>query len=64
MKYAFGIVILIVTLFIGFLLGYSIPPFIHAGVFSDREEKGVEILIDENLEKFYEDLYKDDEDEE
>lgn len=64
MKYAFGIVILIVTLFIGFLLGYSIPPFIHAGVFSDREEKGVEILIDENLEKFYEDLYNDDEDEE
>lgn len=64
MKYAFGIVILIVALFIGFLLGYSIPPFIHAGVFSDRAEKGVEILIDEDLEKFYEDLYKDDEDEE
>ncbi len=63
MKYALGIVILIVTLFIGFLLGYSIPPFIHAGVFSDRQEKGVEVLIDEDLEKFYEDLYKDKEDE-
>jgi hypothetical protein len=65
MKYTFGIVILIVTLFVGFLLGYSIPPFIHAGVFSaDREEKGVEIKIDKNLEKFYEDLYKDNEEEE
>jgi hypothetical protein len=64
MKHAFGIVIIIVILFVGFLLGYSIPPFIHAGVFSDREEKGVEVVVDENLEKFYEDLYKDKEDEE
>jgi len=64
MKNVFGIIILIVTLFVGFLLGYSIPPFIHAGVFSDREEKGVEVVVDENLEKFYEDLYKDNEEEE
>ena len=63
MNKVFGIIILIVTLFVGFLLGYSIPPFIHAGVFSDREEKGVEIVIDENMEKFYEDLYKEDDDE-
>ena len=64
MKHMFGIIIVIVTLFVGFLLGYSIPPFIHAGVFSDREEKGVEVVVDENLEKFYEDLYKDTADEE
>ena len=64
MKHMFGIIIVIVTLFVGFLLGYSIPPFIHAGVFSDREEKGVEVVVDENLEKFYEDLYKDNEGEE
>jgi hypothetical protein len=64
MNKPFGIIILIVTLFVGFLLGYSIPPFIHAGVFSDREEKGVEVVIDEDMEKFYEDLYKDNEDDE
>ncbi len=58
MNKIFGIIILIVTLFVGFLLGYSIPPFIHAGVFSDREEKGVEVLVDEDMEKYYEDLYK------
>ena len=63
MNKAFGIIILVVTLFVGFLLGYSIPPFIHAGVFSDREEKGVEVVIDEDLEKFYEDLYKENDDE-
>jgi hypothetical protein len=49
---------------VGFLLGYSIPPFIHAGVFSDREEKGVAIEIDEELEKYYENLYPEDEEEE
>jgi hypothetical protein len=65
MKHAFGIVIITVTLFIGFLLGYSIPPFIHAGVFSsERAEKGVEVKVDEDMEKFYEDLYKDSADEE
>jgi len=65
MKNMFGIIILIVTLFVGFLLGYSIPPFIHAGVFSsDRAEKGVEVKVDEEMEKFYEDLYKDSEEEE
>jgi hypothetical protein len=65
MKHAFAIVIIVVTLFIGFLLGYSIPPFIHAGVFSsERAEKGVEVKVDEDMEKFYEDLYKDSADEE
>ncbi len=63
MNKVFGIIILIVVLFVGFLLGYSIPPFIHAGVFSDREEKGVEVVIDEEAEKYYEDLFKEDEDE-
>ncbi len=64
MKHMFGIIVIIVIIFVGFLLGYSIPPFIHAGVFSDRAEKGVEVVVDENLEKFYEDLYKDSENEE
>ena len=63
MNKTFGIIILIVALFIGFLLGYSIPPFIHAGVFSDREEKGVEVLIDEETEKYYDNLFKEEEDE-
>lgn len=60
MNNIFGIIILIVTLFVGFLLGYSIPPFIHAGVFSDREEKGVEVVIDEETEKYYNNLFKED----
>ena len=54
------IVIAVVTLFTGFLLGFSVPPFIHAGVFSERKEKGVESKIDKNMEQYYKDLYKSD----
>lgn len=56
----FGIIVLIVTVFVGYLLGYSIPPFIQAGVFSEREEKGVEVMIDEDMKKYYEGLQDDD----
>lgn len=52
-------VIAVVTLFTGFLIGFSVPPFIHAGVFSEeRKEKGVESKIDKNMEQYYKDLYK------
>ncbi len=63
MPKTFGVVLFIVTLFIGYLLGYSIPPFIQAGVFSDREVKGVETEIDQDMEKYYEQLYKEGADE-
>ena len=55
------IIILVVAVFIGFLLGYSIPPFIHSGVFTGREVKGVDTTIDTETEDFYKDLYKEDE---
>ena len=60
-KLTFGIVILVVSVFMGFMLGYSIPPFIHAGVFSDRVEKGVEVEVDQDMEEYYKNLTKDDE---
>ena len=54
-------VIVIVAVFTAFLIGYSIPPYVQAGVFSGRKEKGVESLIDKDLEQHYKDLYKSDE---
>ena len=60
-KLTFAIVILAVGVFLGFLLGYSIPPFIHAGVFSDRAEKGVEVEVDKDMEDYYKNLTKEDE---
>jgi hypothetical protein len=56
----FTIVALIVTVFTGFLIGYSVPPFIKAGVFSERQEKGVASKIDRNLEQHYKKLYETD----
>ena len=60
----FAIVVIVVTLFTGFMLGYSIPPFIHAGVFSDREEKGVEVQMNEQTEDYYKNLFKEENDDE
>jgi hypothetical protein len=57
-----GIVIVVVILFVGFLLGYSIPPFVQAGVFSSgRTEKGVKVKIDKKMEDYYKNLYKEEE---
>lgn len=53
------IVIILVAVFTSFLIGYSIPPYIQAGVFSGRKEKGVESQIDKNMEQYYKDLLKD-----
>ncbi len=64
MNKSFWIVVLVVSLFVGYMLGYSIPPFLQSGAFSDRAEKGVAIEIDEDMEKYYEDLFKDQEEEE
>jgi hypothetical protein len=55
----FTLVVVTVILFVGFMLGYSIPPFIHAGVFSDREEKGVAVEIDQETEDYYKNLYQE-----
>lgn len=51
-------VVLIVIVFVGFLIGYTVPPFVQAGVFSERKEKGVESKIDKDMEQYYKDLYK------
>jgi len=51
-------VILVVVIFTGFLIGFSIPPYIQAGVFSGRKEKGVESQIDKKMQQYYKDLLK------
>lgn len=52
---------LAVAVFVGFQLGYSLPPFLQAGVFSERKEKGVESKIDEAMKRHFEELYRSDE---
>ncbi len=52
---------LMVTIFVGFQLGYSLAPFVQAGVFSERKEKGVESKIDDAMKRHFEQLYRTDE---
>lgn len=54
-------VCLMVTIFVGYQLGYSLAPFLQAGVFSERKEKGVESRIDDAVKRHYEELYRTDE---
>jgi hypothetical protein len=54
-------VCLMVTIFVGFQLGYGLAPFLQAGVFSERKEKGVESKIDDAVKRHYEELYRTDE---
>ncbi len=61
MNKTFIIVVIVVAVFTGFLIGFSLPPFMQAGVFSERKEKGVESKIDKKMEQYYKDLYKSDE---
>jgi len=63
MPKTFGLILFIVIMFVGYLLGYSIPPFIQSGVFSDREVKGVATEIDEDMEEYYKQLYQEEKDE-
>ncbi len=50
-----------VAIFVGFEIGYALPPFLQAGVFSARKEKGVESKIDDAMKKHFEELYRSDE---
>ncbi len=60
MDRTFFAVCVVVTAFVGFAAGYSLSPFLEAGVFSDRKEKGVESRIDDALKRHYEQLYQHD----
>lgn len=58
MDRTFFAILLIVTTFVGFQAGYSLSPFLDAGVFGARKERGVESKIDDALKRHYEQLYE------
>lgn len=60
MERTFFAILVLVTIFVGFEIGYSLPPFLQAGVFSARMERGVESKIDETLKHHFEELYRSD----
>ncbi|MEN8198326.1 MAG: hypothetical protein ABFS30_17790 [Pseudomonadota bacterium] len=50
--------ILITGIFIGFLMGYSVPPMVEVGMIGggDDAEVGVKSEIDEDMEEYYRSL--------
>jgi len=50
--------ILITGIFIGFMMGYSVPPMVEVGMIGGGEgaEMGVKSEIDENMEEYYRSL--------
>ena len=62
MKTGLWIIIVIVVGFLGFLVGFSTPPFIHSGVLTTEGvtvEPGTE--MDQEMEQYYKDLLKEEE---
>lgn len=50
--------ILITGIFIGFMMGYSLPPMVEVGMIGggDGEPTGIKSEIDENMEEYYRSL--------
>lgn len=62
MKTHLWIVIIIVSGFLGFMMGYSVPPFMEVGFGQGGQEAAQQKDIsEEDLMRQYEDLYKDEE---
>jgi hypothetical protein len=63
MKSGLWVVILVVAIFMGFLMGYSLPPMIEVGMIGGGQDEaiGLKTDVDEDMEQYYKQLSQDDE---
>ncbi len=63
MKNDLWVVIVITVTFVGFLIGYSLPPLVETGLLTGDTDKQAEITreLGKDMEQYYKDLLKDDE---
>jgi len=63
MKSGLWVVILVVAIFMGFLMGYSLPPMIEVGMIGAEQDEAIGIKTDVNddMEEYYKQLSQDDE---
>lgn len=61
MKNELWIVILVVAIFMGYLMGYSLLPMIEVGMIGGEPEQaiGVKSGVDKEMEQYYKDLEKE-----
>ena len=60
MKNELWVVILVVAVFMGFMMGYSLPPMFEAGMIGAKSEQGVGVKPDVNkdMQEYYRQLQK------
>jgi hypothetical protein len=58
----FWTMILITGVFIGFLMGYSVPPMVEVGMIGggDSAKVGLQSEIDQDMEEYYRSLLQED----
>ena len=58
----FWTMILITGVFIGFLMGYSVPPMVEVGMIGggDSAEVGLQSEMDQDMEEYYRSLLQED----
>ena len=60
MKDGLWVVILVVAVFMGFMMGYSLPPMFEVGMIGSKPEQsmGVKSGVDEDMQEYYRQLQK------
>ena len=63
MKNSLWVVILIVLSFMGFMMGYSLPPMYEVGLIggSGKQDVGLKSEISDEMEEYYKQLLKENE---
>ncbi len=60
MKNSLWVVIVIVAAFLGFLMGYTLPPLIEVGMIGGKGEiAGAQTELSEDMQDYYDDLLKE-----
>ena len=61
MKNSLWVVILIVLSFMGFMMGYSLPPMYEVGLIGDsrKQEIGLKSKMSDEMDDYYKQLLKD-----
>jgi len=60
MKQQLWIIILLVVTLLGFMMGYSVPPFMEVGFGVKSESSTPQAVPPEDLEQYYKSLYQND----
>lgn len=63
MKNNLWVVILVVLSFMGFMMGYSLPPMYEVGLIggSGKQDVGLKSEVSDEMEEYYKQLLKDNE---